>query len=228
MLASKSGSSMSKDRSVLSPLNRTPLLDSAIEEIRQAVLNGKIESGSRLNEIVYTTQLGISRTTLREAMRQLEQEGLLIRVPFRGTFVRQFSESEIKELNNLRGVLEVYAAEIIIRTNKNQPANLAALYEISRKMEKIDAEQEPTRANELHITFHRTLLNLASNNLLFSVWNNLAQQFWMAMRVAHLSHIARGDAATFSEAHREVVDAIAAGDPEKVCRVIRKHVSNSI
>ena len=215
------------DKPVLSPLNRTPLLDFTIEALRKAVLNGEIPAGERLNEITYTTRLGISRTTLREAMRQLEQEGLLVRVPFRGTFARQFSDQEIKDLNNLRGVLEAYAAEIIIERGKNQAADLAPLVEIVNRMEKIDSVQNREQANELHIEFHRTLLNLADNALLFSIWNNLAQQFWVALRVSQLNHIQRGDSATFAAAHREMVSAIATGDTELVRRVMHRHVSNS-
>ena len=111
-------------------IRRTTLMDSVTEELRNAILNGEIGLGERVNESTFTTKLNISRTTFREAMRQLEQAGLLVRDPFRGTFVREFSESEIKDLNNLRGALEIYAAEIIIENGGNNPEKLLPLYEI--------------------------------------------------------------------------------------------------
>ena len=181
--------------------------------------------GERVNESTFTTKLNISRTTFREAMRQLEQAGLLVRDPFRGTFVREFSESEIKDLNNLRGALEIYAAEIIIENGGNKPEKLLPLYEIVSQMEGIDPEEDVAQTNALHITFHRTLLNMAGNKLMFTVWNDLAQQFWVAMRLSQLSLVARGEGVNFAEAHREVVDAIAAGDTAQIHKIMHKHVS---
>lgn len=206
-------------------IRRTTLMDSVTEELRNAILNGEIGLGERVNESTFTTKLNISRTTFREAMRQLEQAGLLVRDPFRGTFVREFSESEIKDLNNLRGALEIYAAEIIIENGDNKPEKLLPLYEIVSQMEGIDPEEDVAQTNALHITFHRTLLNMAGNKLMFTVWNDLAQQFWVAMRLSQLSLVARGEGANFAEAHREVVDAIAAGDTAQIHKIMHKHVS---
>ncbi|RGK76553.1 GntR family transcriptional regulator [Enterocloster bolteae] len=206
-------------------IRRTTLMDSVTEELRNAILNGEIGLGERVNESTFTTKLNISRTTFREAMRQLEQAGLLVRDPFRGTFVREFSESEIKDLNNLRGALEIYAAEIIIENGGNNPEKLLPLYEIVSQMEGIDPEEEVAQTNALHITFHRTLLNMAGNKLMFTVWNDLAQQFWVAMRLSQLSLVARGEGVNFAEAHREVVDAIAAGDTAQIHKIMHKHVS---
>lgn len=206
-------------------IRRTTLMDSVTEELRNAILNGEIGLGERVNESTFTTKLNISRTTFREAMRQLEQAGLLVRDPFRGTFVREFSESEIKDLNNLRGALEIYAAEIIIENGDNKPEKLLPLYEIVSQMEGIDPEEDVAQTNALHITFHRTLLTMAGNKLMFTVWNDLAQQFWVAMRLSQLSLVARGEGANFAEAHREVVDAIAAGDTAQIHKIMHKHVS---
>ena len=206
-------------------IRRTTLMDSVTEELRNAILNGEIGLGERVNESTFTTKLNISRTTFREAMRQLEQAGLLVRDPFRGTFVREFSESKIKDLNNLRGALEIYAAEIIIENGGNNPEKLLPLYEIVSQMEGIDPEEDVAQTNALHITFHRTLLNMAGNKLMFTVWNDLAQQFWVAMRLSQLSLVARGEGVNFAEAHREVVDAIAAGDTAQIHKIMHKHVS---
>ena len=206
-------------------IRRTTLMDSVTEELRNAILNGEIGLGERVNESTFTTKLNISRTTFREAMRQLEQAGLLVRDPFRGTFVREFSESEIKDLNNLRGALEIYAAEIIIENGGNNPEKLLPLYEIVSQMEGIDPEEDVAQTNALHITFHRTLLNMAGNKLMFTVWNDLAQQFWVAMRLSQLSLVARGEGVNFAEAHREVVDDIAAGDTAQIHKIMHKHVS---
>lgn len=206
-------------------IKRTTLLDSSTEVLRNAILNGEVGLGERVNEVALAAKLEISRPTFREACRQLEQAGLLVRVPYRGMFVREFSKEEIEELNGLRGVLETYAAEIIVEKGDNQLDKLLPLSQIVSQMEEIDPGADSARTNELHITFHRVLLSMAGNQLLFSVGDDLAQQFWMAMRVSQLSFVARGESAGFAAAHREVVDAIASGDVEQIRKIIRKHVS---
>lgn len=208
-------------------ITRFTLLDVATEALRNAILNGEVKLGERLNESAVAAKLEISRTTFREALRQLEQAGLLVRDPFKGTFVREFSEEEIRDLNNLRGVLETYAAEIIIHNGSNKAEDLQPLYDIAAQMEGIDPEADAARTNTLHIEFHRTLLSLAGNKLLFTVGDGLAQQFWMAMRVSQLAFIAQDDSDDFAEAHREVVDAIVTGDMDHVRKTIRKHVSHT-
>lgn len=208
--------------SALIPTKRTTLLDATTEALRSAILNGEVRPGERVSENAFTSKLEISRSTIREALRQLEQEGMLVRIPFRGTFVREFSEKEIKDLNGLRGVLEAYAAEIIIETGKITAEDLAPLNAIVTQMEGVSTPEGAAQTTDLHMSFHRTLLTMADNEFLFTLWNVLAQQFSMAMRVS----VAQGeDAANFAQAHRQVVDALAAGDAERVNQMIRGHIA---
>ena len=65
---------------------RTTQLDFAVEALRAAILSGEMKMGERVNEVAVTNRLNISRTTFREALRQMEEAGLLIREPFKGTF----------------------------------------------------------------------------------------------------------------------------------------------
>ena len=219
---------LDEEQSFLQPTKRPTMLDSVTDALRNAILNGEIGLGERVNEAVFTAKLEISRATFRESLRQLEQAGLLVRIPYRGTFVREFSEEEIRDLNNLRGVLETYAADIILEKGAIQAQQLILLYDIVAQMEGIGPQEDAERTNNLHISFHRTLLSIAGNKLLFSVWNDLSQQFWVAMRVSQLSSIARGEVSNFAEAHRQVVDAIATGDAQQVRQIIREHVSHSV
>lgn len=208
------------------PPRRTTQLDFAIEALRNAILNGDLKLGERVNEVALTAKLGISRTTFREALRQMEQAGLLERIPFRGTFVRNFSEEEIEDINNLRSALETYAAERIIESGRNRPEDLEDLYEIVRRMEAMDAEEDAAQTNTIHIKFHDALMNMGQSKALTALWNDLALQFWVTMRVSQLSVFERGEAESFAGSHREIVDTLAGGDLIRFRRVIRRHVSN--
>ena len=208
------------------PMRRTTQLDFAVEALRNAILNGEVGLGERVNEVAFTTKWGISRTTFREALRQMEQAGLLVRIPFRGTFVRDFTKEEIESLNNLRGALETYAAERIIEQGGHRPEKLEPLSQIVAQMRENDAETDAAWTNGLHITFHRTLIELAGDSVLLKVWSDLSQQFWVAMRVDQIAIFKQGEASSFANSHQEVVDAIAGGDVAEFRRVIRRHVSH--
>ena len=82
----------------------------AYDILKRQLLSGELRPGERVNEVVMAARLGISRGPLREAIRNLEQEGLLIAAPHRGTFVRQLTEEEAAELQEVRLALETAAA----------------------------------------------------------------------------------------------------------------------
>ena len=103
---------------------RTTQLDFAVEALRAAILSGEMKMGERVNEVAVTNRLNISRTTFREALRQMEEAGLLIREPFKGTFVREFTDKEIKEINDLQGALECHAVELILEKGKNKKKDM--------------------------------------------------------------------------------------------------------
>ena len=198
---------------------RTTQLDFAVEALRTAILSGEMKMGERVNEVAFTNQLNISRTTFREALRHMEEAGLLIREPFRGTFVRKFEEREIKEINDLQGALECHAVELIFEKKKNTEKDMELLYEIVSRMEEI--------TNELHIDFHRHLVLLSDNQLLYKVWNDLSQQFNVAMAVSQGIYLTSGESANFAKAHRDIADAVLSGDYEMARKRIRKHVTNA-
>lgn len=206
---------------------RTTQLDFAVEALRAAILSGEMKMGERVNEVAVTNRLNISRTTFREALRQMEEAGLLIREPFKGTFVREFTDKEIKEINDLQGALECHAVELILEKGKNKKKDMKPLYKIVSQMESMDSKCSQEEHNELHIEFHRNLVLLSDNQLLYRVWNDLSQQFRVAMAVSQGIYQMSGETVNFAKNHREIADAILEGDREKAQRRIKEHVTNS-
>ena len=183
--------------------------------------------GERVNEVAVTNRLNISRTTFREALRQMEEAGLLIREPFKGTFVREFTDKEIKEINDLQGALECHAVELILEKGKNKKKDMKPLYKTVSQMESMDSKCSQEEHNELHIEFHRNLVLLSDNQLLYRVWNDLSQQFRVAMAVSQGIYQMSGETVNFAKNHREIADAILEGDQEMAQRKIKEHVTNS-
>lgn len=209
-------------------IKKITLLSVVMGELQDAILNGELKMGEHINESAYTAKLGISRSAFREALRKMEQSGLLVHDPYRGSFVREFTEVEIKDLNNLRGVLESYASDILIGNGWNKEEDLTPLLEIVSQMEGIDPKADAAKTNALHILFHRTLMEMTKSDLLYRVWSDLSLQFQIAMRLSQLSLIEHKESSSFSQAHREVVDAILFGDASAARNVILKHVSYNI
>ena len=101
-----------------------PLRQQAEQAIRQALIDGRFLPGQRITERELTTGLGVSRTLVREALRQLESEGLISVIPNRGTVVRELSSDEIQDLYAIRAVLEGLAARTFTEKAGEQPLQL--------------------------------------------------------------------------------------------------------
>lgn len=211
----------------LDKYRRTTQLDFALEALRQAVLSGELKMGDRVNEVAFTNRFGISRTTFREALRNLEESGLFVREPFKGTFVRNFTETEIHEINDLQGMLECHAVRLILDKGKNGPEEMEELYQIVDQMGQIDPQVQDTERNSLHIEFHKCLVALSGHQLLLSVWCSLSLQFQVAMAVSQNIFKKSGETANFAKVHREIADAVRSGDYEKAEELIHRHVTNS-
>ena len=113
---------------VFTPVGTRTMQDEIVDLIRDATLRGDIDLGQHLPEQELAEQMGVSRIPIREAMRHLEQEGLVVRIPNRGCFVADFSEQDVAEIFSLRATLEIMAIE---RATPNlTPQDIANLREI--------------------------------------------------------------------------------------------------
>ncbi len=93
----------------LGPVSASTLRDGVADALRQAIISGRWSPSSRLHEVRIAQQMGVSRAPVREALRQLEEEGLVRSEPNRGTFVTELSIRDIEEIQRLREVLECFA-----------------------------------------------------------------------------------------------------------------------
>ena len=92
-----------------------PLRDVVFNTLRQAILRGEMEPGERLMEIQLAQKLGVSRTPIREAIRKLELEGLVIMIPRKGAEVAHITEKDMKDVLEVRSTLEELVVELAIK-----------------------------------------------------------------------------------------------------------------
>lgn len=173
--------------------------------LRQAIWHGVLKPGQRLNEFWLARDIGVSRPPLREAIRVLEQEGLIECFPRRGCFVRTLSGKDILEIYTVRYALEALAAELLI--DRNDPA---AIDELDSELLAVESNTNDlaTRIDK-DIVFHRTLVRLSGNGRLLFMWEQLASQLRLALILV--------DPALFQlefveATHRPLVHAIRIGD----------------
>ena len=184
-----------------------PLREAVCETLRDAIRKGILEPGERLMEVQLAEELGISRTPVREAIRKLEQEGYVIMMPRRGTYVADISTGDIKEIFEIRSALESLATGLAAR--RIEPDELETLQNLLVEIEGYIAKNDIEKIVETDIKFHGLLYQVSRNERLVNIISNLKEQL---ARFRTLSMSYPGRLQETLEEHSEMVEAIANGD----------------
>ncbi len=184
-----------------------PLREAVCETLRDAIRKGILEPGERLMEVQLAEELGISRTPVREAIRKLEQEGYVIMMPRRGTYVSDISTNDVKEIFEIRSALESLATGLAAR--RIEPDELETLQNLLIEIEGYIAKNDMEKIVETDIKFHGLLYQVSRNERLVNIINNLKEQL---ARFRTLSMSYPGRLQETLEEHSEMVEAIANGD----------------
>src|ERR1700712_446625 len=203
-------------------LEKTSLRQQALSALRRAITTGQLKPGTHLVETELSEALQISRGTLREAMRQLQQEGL-ISAGARGRLsVRHLDSKEIRDIFDVRAALEGLAArELASKPNRAEAA--ATLRSAVDDMDRWAASNLEDRI-EADLKFHRTMCQLTGNETLLHKWTSLEGSIRMSIMFAGVDRaIKKMDA----KRHLEIVDAIESGDPEKAAATVRAHMASA-
>ena len=194
-------------------------LSETTQAIRNIVLEGLVPTGARLTDQELSAALGVSRATVREAVRQLVHEGLLVHEPYRGLRVADLDDQAVLDLAEIRAALETLAGQRLAKQ-----ADAEAFARLDAAVAAIEAASHtsaPGALNEAHIAFHRTLQELAGNALLGRVWEVIENQTRLVIRIDAET---RPDADRMIADHRTLVDAVRSGDAVNVANTVSAHV----
>lgn len=193
--------------------------ESALERLRREIYEGIRAPGERVVQTDVAKQYGVSATPVREAMRDLVNEGLLTVEPHRAARVRQLDPAEAIDINNLRLLLEPYAAA--------EAAPHMSASEIA-ELERLDAEMSGATGAEwveLNHRFHQVIIDATRNPTLVSILTNLRMvsrfYFSAALRADG------GDYGKRNRQHRELIDCFRRRDADGAHRVMAAHFSSS-
>lgn len=147
-----------------------------LNTLRKAIVTGKLRPGEHLEEGALAAQLGVSRSPVREALRQLEEQGLVVSIPRHGSYVRDFDEKDIKEIFILRAALESLACELVLRENRLQDSDFAFLQDLIHQQEEAIKNGDFDRLTELDLQFHGFICQCTACQRLCKMWLSLRAQ----------------------------------------------------
>jgi DNA-binding GntR family transcriptional regulator len=205
----------------LSSLDRSTLRERALEALRSAITSGRYRPGNHLGEVELATHLGVSRGTVREALRHLQQEGL-VTAGNRGMLrVNEISPTEVRELFRVRAALESLAVTEIIRSADRARA-VAALREALARLERTEGD---FAANlEADLDFHLLLCRLSGNSMLVEAWRYLEGR----VRVTIMNYESDEKPTMMSrDRHLPIVEAIESGNVDAAVGVLEQHMASA-
>lgn len=201
--------------------------DHVYDEIRRGIVEGRYAPGTRLVEQRLAASLDVSRTPVREALRRLEAEGLVVVERHRGAEVRGLSPEEVADLYDVRSRLEAYAAELAAQ--RCTPADVARLDEATaafdeavQQVRRNGPELDHVRAlDEANGAFHGALLDASKHTRIRQLVNRAVD---VPLVFQALRHFSAEELARSSLFHHLVRDAVAAHEPDRAARLMTEHV----
>ena len=153
-----------------------PLRDVVFNTLRQAILRGEMEPGERLMEIQLAQKLGVSRTPIREAIRKLELEGLVIMIPRKGAEVAHITEKDMRDVLEVRCTLEELA--VLLACKNVNAEHIAALKAANKVFEMAIVSKDVVNIVEADVKFHDAIYAMTNNDRLIQIINNLREQMY--------------------------------------------------
>lgn len=198
-----------------------PLRDVVFNTLRQAILKGELKPGERLMEIALAERLGVSRTPIREAMRKLELEGLVVMIPRRGAQVANITEKDLNDVLEVRIALENMAIEKACQNMTED--GMSKLWMAAKAFERTTAEGDLVKMAEADVAFHEIIYQASDNRRLIQVLNNLREQIYR-YRVEYLKEEETRN--LLVREHEEMTKAIRERDVKNAQRIAYQHIEN--
>ena len=198
-----------------------PLRDVVFNTLRQAILTGELKPGERLMEIHLANKLGVSRTPIREAIRKLELEGLVVMTPRRSAEVAKITKEDLVDVLEVRRVLEALSIELCCKNRTKE--EIVLLKENLGKFKKSVESGDLTEIAKTDVQFHEIIYNATGNRRLNQILYNLREQMYR-YRLEYIKD--RQTRNTLIQEHQEIIDSIEKKDIERAKKAILVHIDN--
>ena len=193
--------------------------DEIAELLRDAIISGELKPRERLIEMDLSARYNVSRTPIREAIRNLEAAGLVTVIPYKGAIVSDVDVEEIHAIYEVRATLEGMATRLA--TPNMTPELLDELDRLIREMERSAEAEQATEFTRLNDAFHKSIFNRCGNKVLAGIIDDLLDRSVIFRRAASRS---RRNIVNTIQTHREILEAMRRGDAALAQQVAERHV----
>lgn len=193
--------------------------DYVAQTLRSAILSGKIAPGTQLVESHFSTQFGVSRGLLREAIRELIETGLLVNRPYAGTYVTDITEETMSDVYEVRRIMEKQAfIRLWPLRDEAFRTEMSARYEA---LAEAAASRELNRESVAEAHFHGLVYERCGNKLLLDIWRQLTQKIQLGFAICHLTHAPKPD---FAENHHLFLTLAIGDDLDALLKELDAHL----
>ena len=198
-----------------------PLRDVVFNTLRQAILRGELKPGERLMEIQLANKLGVSRTPIREAIRKLELEGLVLMIPRKGAEVAEITEKNLRDVLEVRCALEELAVQLAC--DRMDEEGTKAMKEASAEFCNTLDSDDITRIAQADVAFHDIIYAATDNRRLIQLLNNLREQMYR-YRIEYLKK--KECYPQLLEEHQTIIDSTESRDKGRATQITGQHIKN--
>lgn len=207
----------------LPPLQAGRLQESIYRSVREAIMGGILAPGSHLRQVELANHFGTSQAPVREALQRLTQEGLVVTIPHKGSFVAKLSMAEVEEVYSLRAELESWAIRRLI--GRITDDHLQALRDAIEAMNEAAARDDGPAVSEADARFHSIICRGAGSNLLLQVWEPIDSRVRGTMAVANA--LFDDGLAIVGPQHWTIVEALELRDTDLAVARIHAHLESA-
>ena len=198
-----------------------PLRDVVFQTLRQAILRGELKPGERLMEIHLAQKLGVSRTPVREAIRMLELEGLVVMIPRKGAEVAKITVRDLKDALEVRMAIDSLSVKLACeRLDEDDKTEIKQACVAFREAVKSGNVQAIVEGDE---RFHNTIYRASKNQKLITIAMNLREQVYR-YRFEYVKDFSYHE--NLIREHDQITEAILKGDVETAQKIMKEHIYN--
>jgi DNA-binding GntR family transcriptional regulator len=199
------------------------LSEHVLGQLREAILTGLFKPGERLREVDLASTLKVSRGPIREALAELEREGLVRVETYHGATVIQLTREDVEEIYSLRLALEILATQRVVQ--QAQPEELEAFAPIIDNLAEALERQDIRAIADYDVQFHDLLFRAAHHNRLYKAWSSLCSQLAVFMLVRNARVPPQRE--LLIDEHIAIVAALRARDEEAAVQLMKEHLRGS-
>lgn len=209
-------------KSALAPLQTTTLAMQIQQRLEHAIFTGELKPGERLLEVELAETLQVSRASIREALRLLENKGLVVTSHRRGAFVIELTDRDVREIYRVRLLLEWYA--IRCAAEDPSPALLQRLDALVSDLRASALRRDYFAIVDLDLEFHREICASTDNQRLLEMWGNLVAPTRALLLTKYRLF---DDSELITQGHQVLIDAIHRGDADGAVQLLTNHITDT-